>query len=115
MTRFNTGQFKGTTYTKKVSFAGAVLWKDKQISLNLAITNLFKTNKTETVIFEDESRNERWTASVDELRVVRILKTEGQERQFYFPISVFKVTPIKKVKVPKPPVEVKRPQQTSLL
>ena len=52
----------------------------------------FKERGTELVIFEDERKNERWSASVLELQAVAILKTEGQEEQFYYPINVFKVS-----------------------
>ena len=96
--RFNTGKFVGNKYIKQVSFSKAVLWKDRQISLNTNITMQFKIRGTTEVVFEDERKNERWIATVDELRAVKILKQEGQEKQFYFPISVFKVNKIRKIK-----------------
>lgn len=90
--KFNIGVFdlEAKTYTKKVSFNKAVLWKDKQISLNRAVTVQFKKFGTETVIFIDEVKKERWTASVEKLRECATLKKEGQEPQFYFPITAFK-------------------------
>ncbi len=92
----NLGEFVGNKYIKKVNFSKAVLWKDKQISLNTIVTRQFKAYATSVVIFEDERKGERWTATVDKLRANKIFKKEGQEEQFYFPISVFKVSKIRK-------------------
>jgi len=108
--KFNHGTFRGKKYIKRVDFSKAVLWKDKQISLNRLITNQFKIRGTEWVIFEDERKNERWSASVSELREVRVLKKEGQEEQFYFPISVFKVSKIRKEVEIEPPSVSKVPE-----
>jgi hypothetical protein len=96
--KFNQGKFIGNKYVKQVEFSRAVLWKDKQISLNITITNQFKEKGVELVIFEDARKNERWTAIIDALRETKVLKTEGQEKQWYFPINIFKVTQIKRNK-----------------
>src|SRR3990167_7590949 len=95
MLKYNPGIWDGHKYIKKVKFAKDVLWKDKQISLNHISTSQFKERGTELVIFEDDKKNERWTATGDALREVKILKTEGQEQQWYFPIEVFKIDKIK--------------------
>lgn len=90
MAKFNPGKFVGNEYIKKVKFSEAVLWHTREISLRASITSQFKEKGTEWVIFEDDGKKERWTASVEELRKVARHKTEGQEPQFYFPIDAFK-------------------------
>ncbi len=95
-TKFNQGVFKGDTYTKQVSFSKAVLWKDKQISLSTIITRQFKPNRTKFIIFEDAKKGERWTSTYEKLKEVKIKKREGQEEQYYFPMSAFKITKIEK-------------------
>lgn len=95
--KFNPGRFSGKKYVKQVSFSKAVLWKDRQISLSTRITSQFKNRGTEEVIFEDERKNERWIAKVSDLRKMAVLKKEGQETQFYFPITAFKVQKIHKL------------------
>ena len=114
--KFNAGTFEGNKYIKRVNFSKAVLWKDRQISLNTSVTSQFKSRGTELIIFEDERKNERWTASVSELRAVAVLKTEGQEKQFYFPISAFKVSKIHKEEkqIPVKVVSQEAQQQTFL-
>lgn len=101
--KFNKGKFEGNKYIKRVSFSKAVLWKNKEISLPPIIVHRFKTSATTVVMFEDERKNERWSASVSELERVGQLKKEGQEPQFYYPIAAFKVSKIKEVaSVPSP-------------
>ena len=104
--KFNPGKFVGNKYIKQVSFSKAVLWKDRQISLNDSITRQFKPRGIEFVVFEDERKNERWTATVETLRTWKERKQEGQEAQFYFPISVFKKEKIRDEKELKQTSEV---------
>lgn len=94
MKKINTGSFNGKIYTKIVSFSKAVLWKDRQISLPVHICNRMLELGIETVIFIDRKKGEQWEASVDDLRKSKILKKEGQEPQFYFPIEIFKIKKI---------------------
>ena len=98
--KFNQGKFIGDKYIKRVNFSKAVLWKDRQISLHPAIVRQFGERGTAFVIFEDKQKNERWTASVSELQAVETLKMEGQEQQFYYPISVYKVSKIQEDRKP---------------
>ena len=93
--KFNQGKFIGNKYIKCVNFSKAVLWKSRQISLRPAVVHQFGERSTKLVIFEDKLKNERWSASVLELQAVAVLKTEWQEEQFYYPISVFKVSKIR--------------------
>ena len=115
--KFNKGTFEGNKYIKRVNFSKAVLWKSKEISLRTDIVKQFNKRGTEIVIFEDERKNERWTASVLELEMASVLKTEGQERQYYYPTSVFRVSKIKEVASVSAPSEIKKlePNQTKLL
>lgn len=115
--KFNAGKFEGNKYIKRVNFSKAVLWKAKEISLRTDVVSQFKIHGTEIVIFEDEQKNERWTASVSELHSAGVRKTEGQEEQFYYPTSVFKVSKIKEIASVSAPSEIKKlePNQTKLL
>lgn len=110
MSTINLGHFKGHRYIKLVSFSKAVLWKDRQISLRASVCKQFKERGVTEVVFEDHKKNERWIASVDTLRDVKIYKKEGQEAQFYFPISAFKKEPIHEEKVGEKGKEVPPPK-----
>jgi len=90
MKAINYGIFNGDTYTKIVKFSKAVLWKDRQIPLPGIVAKQFKSRGIKTVIFQDDSKKERWIADTDKLRDVAVYKQVGQEAQFYLPISVFK-------------------------
>lgn len=92
--RINYGRFEKDRFIKQVRFSKAVLWKSREISLSRITTIAFKPKGVKYVVFEDLVKNERWTASLDELRPVARFKREGQEEQYYFPISVFKKEPI---------------------
>ena len=96
MANINPGVFKNDHYIKQVSFAKAVLWKSREISLSPKITNQFLAHNTKKVIFQDLKKNEQWTADVETLRANRVKKTVGQEEQWYFPISIFTKSPIRK-------------------
>lgn len=103
MKKFNAGKFLKNFYVKHVKFSKAVLWKDKQISLNTLVTRRFKEMGVDTVVFIDDDKNEKWVATVDQLREVQVLKQVGQEKQLYFPIEVFTVSQWKPVAVIEPP------------
>ena len=112
---FNLGRFEGNKYIKRVNFSKAVLWKDKQISLRADVCNQIRERGVEFIVFEDERKNQRWTASVSELREVAVRKTEGQEEQFYFPIGIFKVGKMRKGSVPEPASVLPKINQLKLL
>lgn len=88
--KINQGKFEGDTYIKQVLFSKAVLWKTREISLTPEIVKQFKWREIKTVIFEDRKKGEIWTADVDKLRDHYNLKQVGQEKQYYFPIEIFK-------------------------
>lgn len=91
MSKINYGAFKGEVYEKFVNFSQAVLWKDRQISLPPEVVKQFKPKGVKTVVFIDEKGKEKWTVDVDTLRANHTFKQEGQEPQYYFPISIFKI------------------------
>lgn len=76
-------------YIKYVNWNKAVLWKDKQISLNPVIVDKFQEHKTEKVLFVDELKNKVHIALVSDLNKHGMLKKEGQEPQWYYPITIF--------------------------
>lgn len=96
MAKFNPGTFKDDVYEKEVDWNKAVLWRDRSISLSPVITSQFKARGTTLVRFIDKIKKIRHEATVDELRANKTLKQVGQEAQFYFPISIFKATPLTK-------------------
>lgn len=89
MKKINRGEFRDKVYVKYVSFAEAVLWMTKEISLPPEIVQRFREMGTERVVFIDTGKGEQWVADVETLRKNYKLKTMFQERQYYFPISVF--------------------------
>lgn len=91
----NLGKFKEDTYQKRVTFSKAVLWKDRAISLPPEVVKQFKPRGVKWVEFIDIKKNERWRCDVDTLREHYDYKQVGQEPQYYFPIELFKVTPLK--------------------
>lgn len=100
MPKINRGIFIKNNYEKQVDFSKAVLWKTREISIPPEVFyKIFKTCKL--IIFYDRKKNERWTVDVTTAFNHKVLKKEGQESQYYFPISIFKVEPIK----PKPTVK----------
>lgn len=113
---FNSGNFVGNKYIKRVNFSKAVLWKNREISLRTSVVGLFGARGTEEVVFEDEGKNERWSASVLKLQAVAVLKTEGQEEQYYYPINTFKMS---KIREEEKPIEdkkvIKPPEQSKLI
>ncbi len=91
----NQGKLVGVTYIKSVSFAKAVLWKDRAISLTPAIVARI-SGKAKLIVFEDAVKNERWTVSMENFLKNSTRKKVGQEEQYYCPISLFRVEPIVK-------------------
>jgi len=94
MARFNPGTFKGNVYEKEVNWNRAVLWRDRSISLSPIITSQFKTKGISIVRFIDKVKKVKHEATVEDLRANKTLKSVGQEKQFYFPISIFKTSSI---------------------
>lgn len=92
--RFNPGTFKDDVYEKEVDWNKAVLWRDRAISLSPTITSQFKARGTVLVRFIDKIKKQKHEATVEELRSNKTFKQVGQEQQFYFPISIFKTSPL---------------------
>lgn len=89
--KINVGVINGDVFIKHVSFSRAVLWKTKEISLPQRVIHNLNKNEVKTVVFIDVKSKERWSASMETLKRRNTFKKEGQEPQFYFPISVFDV------------------------
>lgn len=90
----NTGRFSETTYTKVVSFAKAVLWKDRAISLPPFVVSRIKGDGISKIVFEDLKKGERWTIATNDFLGSATLKKVGQEAQYYCPIDLFSKTAI---------------------
>ena len=99
MSKINQGKFVKGKYIKDVDFSKAVLWKNKEISLSPNITKKFKPEGIKTIVFRDHRKNEKWSVDYETAKANATLKTEGQEPQFYLPISIFKRSEIKEVAV----------------
>lgn len=87
---FNHGAFNGEVYEKIVDWNKAVLWKDREISLNPSITQQFGPRGIKLVRFIDKKKGSAFEATVDSLRGQAKRKIVGQEEQLYFPIAFFK-------------------------
>ena len=86
----NYGNFINKIYIKKVTFAKAVLWHTRQLSLRQDIINRIKSQAIEKIIFVDELKKERWIFKPEKVFAKMELKNEGQESQYYFPIDICK-------------------------
>jgi len=85
----NYGTISGDTYRKDVNFNKAVLWKTREISIRPdLVENLGGVNFIE---FYDRGKDTLWKATLEKVTNVWKLKKEGQEPQYYIPISVFKI------------------------
>lgn len=87
--KINLGKVIGRKYKKQVSFSKAVLWKDRQISINKKVVEEW-IPKVDFIEFEDRGKQEIWIAEVEKVKKSWIFKKEGQEYQYYIPIEVFK-------------------------
>lgn len=84
----NKGTFTKHYFIKYVEFSKAVLWKDKQLSLPVSTFIRIQENKTQILRFVDLKKSEVWDFLVDKVNLNRTLKKEGQEPQYYFPITL---------------------------
>ena len=111
--KINEGKIEGQRYIKRVEFSKAVLWKDKQISLNPVIVSKCQDHGVLEIWFEDYKKNERWIISMQDFVHNSTLRLVGQERQFYCPISLFDREIINKIDQ-KPITNEVRPVQNSI-
>ena len=95
--RINRGIFANKQYTKYVSFNKAVLWKDRELSLPIAIIAGFNAYNTDQAVFIDRGRGEKWIFRVVDIRAKGGRKVVGQEEQWYFPIELADKRPTKKL------------------
>lgn len=88
MKQINKGKIEGEIYRKKTSFNKAVLWKTKELSLPVDVFVAIKRSDVKKLIFEDESKNERWIFQATKVVENAKLKCVGQEPQYYFHIDL---------------------------
>jgi len=95
LSQVNRGEFKGDTYTKKVQFSKAVLWKNRELSLRGNIIQKIKLDGIKKIIFIDAGKKERWIFDAEKVLLSMKFKTIGQEGQWYFTIDLAKKEEIK--------------------
>lgn len=93
----NHGRFTATMYIKHVCIGKAVLWKDRQISLRKDIIDKIHARGIRKIVFVDKGRGEKWVFDPAKVFETMILKREGQEDQYYFPIELAKKKKIERV------------------
>ena len=86
----NYGMFTSTLYIKKVVFSKAVLWHTRQLSLREDIMDRIRKEAIKKIVFIDELKGEKWTFRTEKVFSKMVLKKEGQESQYYFPIDLAK-------------------------
>ena len=81
---------KGVAYWKDVCFSKAVLWKDRQISINKQVADNFPDNLY-WIVFVDKGKGQLWKAKFEDIKRVWQLRKVGQEEQYYIPIDAFTI------------------------
>ena len=81
-------------YYKKVNWSKAVIWKDRQISINPDVVRIM-FDRVELVIFHDEKKNKCWSADINSVKKNWKLRKIGQEKQYYIPIDIFEEKEVK--------------------
>ena len=87
----NKGLFRDNNYIRHVIFSKAVIWHTREISLPVAIIEKVEVWETKKIIFIDDLKKEKWIFSVKKVLEKMVLKSVGQEPQYYFPIDLRKV------------------------
>lgn len=85
----NYGVIRDGIYIKYVSFNKAVLWKNREISICESMVIKFN-DRVKQIVFVDRVKSEKWVADYEDVKKIWKLKKEGQEKQYYIPIEVFK-------------------------
>lgn len=75
-------------YEKHISFAKAVLWKDKQLSLRPDVIKEIRARGVSKLRFVDKEKGEVWVFNFYDVERNMKLKQVGQEEQFYFNIDL---------------------------
>jgi hypothetical protein len=102
ISKINHGQLKDKTYHKDVVMSKAVLWKGipriKEPCLSIPIPRMdFIIGKeVETMVFNDTFKGDIYTFDLSEVQHAMCKHTEGQEEQWYFPVSLAKKSKKKK-------------------
>lgn len=86
----NKGKVVGQYYIKDVSFSKAVLWKDKQLSIPPEVYDRIRGLKEWH--FRDFGKGEVWVFVTKDVLPFCLVKKEGQEDQYYFPINLARKT-----------------------
>ena len=92
----NKWKFNGDIYAKYVDFSKAVLWKDRELSVNKYVLMGMNAYSTKEMRFIDLKKEEVWIFNVDEVLAKGKFKKVGQEEQWYFPIDIADKKIIKK-------------------
>lgn len=103
----NYGNFKKSSYTKKVSFSKAILWHTRQISLRKDIMDQILLRDLKFIVFFDYGKMESLVFKVENVYLKMELKQVGQEEQYYFPIDIANKKKIKPAKVKEKEVKLK--------
>lgn len=85
----------GLAYYKIVTFAKAILWKTKELSLPPQSIAACEGSGVESLIFHDKKKEKAIIFQFPDILKHSKLKVVGQEEQWYFPIAKGK-----EVKVP---------------
>jgi hypothetical protein len=86
--KINQGKIVGNKYFKNVSFNKAVLWKTRELSLRHEVIQTCIKNEVQDLVFEDFRKKESWIFKLNDILKYGTVKTEGQEEQVYFSISM---------------------------
>ena len=88
MKKKNSGKIVDGKYVKMVDTSRAVLWKTRELSLPPIEFTKMMANRVSQLVFRDLKRKEDWIFDYNDVICNRVLKTEGQEAQYYFPIDL---------------------------
>ena len=101
----NTGTIRTTksgkiAYVKQVDWNKAVLWKDREISINPAVVKKMFA-RVELVIFVDAEKRKCWSADFEKIKKNWKLKKVSQEEQWYFGIDLLEEKKLPKINIDK--------------
>lgn len=101
----NYGTFKDGIYTKQVIFSKAVLWHTRELSLRADIMEKIRREGVKKIVFRDRLKGESWTFTPEKVFERMVLKSGGQEPQYYFPIDLARKSGKRKKKEVAPKVK----------
>lgn len=91
MKRINYGKVVQDIYFKVINFNKAVIWKDREISLHRKVVEDWIPNKgVKKIMLYDPTKEKLHYVKVEQIKKHWVLKSVGQEKQYYFPIEFLK-------------------------